>query len=79
MTRIRLQITDNVGCRHAGIKRLSIGFGIDTVAIAIADVIVKLASKELLGKWVSCFDLIQGFRRPRKYGFKYKLTSNGPL
>lgn len=50
MTRLRLQVRDKVLCRHARIKQVSIVCGIDAVAIAIADEVIKLAGEKLREK-----------------------------
>lgn len=47
VTRLRLQVIGKIGCSHARIKRVNIVCGIDAVAIAITDVVIKLAGEKL--------------------------------
>lgn len=50
MTRVRLQVIGKVVCGHAWVKLASKVLAIDTVAIAIADKVVKLANEKLREK-----------------------------
>jgi hypothetical protein len=47
MTRVWLQVIGKIFCSHARIQLASKVCAIDTVAIAITDVVIKLANEKL--------------------------------